>query len=87
MTGNINSYSKVLNDKKSLELIQGYNDMAVGLAMLNAEKDVNAKESAAKKVEEAAEKVKNAAKNVEEHNRRSELLPGFQSELKKHTIN
>lgn len=32
--------------------------MAVGLAMLNAEKDVNAKESAAKKVEEAAEKVK-----------------------------
>ena len=32
--------------------------MAVGLAILNAEKDANARESAAKKVEEAAETAK-----------------------------
>ena len=54
MTGNTNRYSRILNDEKSLELIVDYNDMALGLEMLNAEKDVNAKESAAKKVEEAA---------------------------------
>ena len=54
MTGNTNSYSRILNDKNSTELIVDYNNMAVGLAMLNAEKDVNSKGSAAKKVEEAA---------------------------------
>ena len=32
--------------------------MAVGLSMLNAEKDANAKDSAAKKVEEAADMAK-----------------------------
>ena len=37
-----------------MELIVDYNDMDVGLAMLNTEKYVNAKELAAKKVEEAA---------------------------------
>ena len=88
MTGNINSCSKVLKNNKCLKLIQDYNDMTVGLEMLNVEKDVNAKESQAKKVEEAAKKEnKNAAKNVEEHNIHSELLPGFQLELKKNTIN
>ena len=43
MTGNINSYSRTLNDEKSMELIVDYNDMAVGLAMLNADKDENTK--------------------------------------------
>ena len=47
-----------------MELIVDYNDMAVGLAMLNEEKYLNSKESAAKKVEEAAETAKNkVAKN------------------------
>ena len=54
MNGNTNNYSRILNKEKSTELIVDYNDMAVGLAMLNAEKDVNSKGSAAKKVEEAA---------------------------------
>ena len=48
-----------------MELIADYNDMAVGLAMLNAEKDANVKESAADNVEEAAKMAKNeAAKNA-----------------------
>ena len=52
--------------------------MAVGLGMLNAEKGVNAKESAANKVEEAAEMAKNkASKNAEETNKQNEMLPGF----------
>ena len=63
MTGNTKSYSRILSDKKIMELIADYNDMAVGLAMLNADKDVNAKELAAKKVEEAANMKKNKAAN------------------------
>ena len=37
-----------MNDKKGLEKIQDYNNMAVGLAMINADKDTNTKNSAAK---------------------------------------
>ena len=55
MNGNTNSYSRILNGEKSMELLVDNNDMAVVLAMLNAEKDMNAKELAAKKVEEAVE--------------------------------
>ena len=62
--------SRILNDEKSMELIVNYNDMAVGLATLNAEKDVNAKDYSAKKVEEAAEMAKNkSANNAEETNK------------------
>ena len=70
-----------------MELIVDCNDMAVGLAMLNAEKYVNAKESLSKKVEEAAEMAKNkAAKNAEEANKQNEVIPGFQAEIQKHAI-
>ena len=80
MTGNTNRYSRILNDEKSMELIVDYNDMAVGLATLNAEKDVNAKDLSAKKVEEAAEMAKNkSAKNAEETNKQNGMLPGFQA--------
>ena len=61
--------------------------MDVGLAMLNAEKSVNAKESASNKVEEAPEMAKNkAAKNSEETNKQNDMLPGFQAELQKKSI-
>ena len=80
MTGNTNSYSRILNYKKSMELILDYNDMSVGLAMLNAEKETNAKESEAKKVEETVEMAKNkAAKNSEKNNQQNKLLPWFQA--------
>ena len=55
MTINTNSYSIILNDEKSMELIVDYKNMALGLEIFNAEKYANAKESAAKKVEEAAD--------------------------------
>ena len=87
MTWNINSYSRILNNDKSMELIVDYNDMFVGLEMSNAEKYVNAKELAAKKVEEAEEMAKNkAAKNTEETNKYNEMLPELQAELQKHVI-
>ena len=87
MTGNTNSYSRILNNENIMELIVDYNDMAVELAMMNVERDENAKESAAKKVEEAGGMEKNkSAKNTEEYNKQNEILPGFQAELQKHAI-
>ena len=88
MTGNTNSYSRILKSEKSMELIVDYNNMAVGLAMLNAENDENAKESEAKKVEEASDMEKNkAANNAEETNKQNEMLPGFQAELQEYAMN
>ena len=70
-----------------MKLIVDYKDMDVGLEMLNAEKDANAKESAATKVEEAAEMAKNkVAKNTEETNKQNEMLPRFHAEHQKHAI-
>ena len=48
MIRDIISYSIIMNDKKGLENIQDYNNMAVSLAMMNAEKDINTKDSADK---------------------------------------
>ena len=60
-------------------MVQDYNDLAVSIGMLNAEKDTKAKETAKKKVEEAAEKAKKKTdKAVEENTKRSELMQGFQ---------
>ena len=50
MTGNIKSYSRIMNDKKGPEKIQDYNNMAVGLEMMNADKDTKTKDSAEKRV-------------------------------------
>ena len=55
MTGNTNRYSWILNDEKSIELIVDYNDMAVGLVILNTEKYSNVKELEDKNMEEAAD--------------------------------
>ena len=87
MTRDTNIYSRILNDENSMELIVDYNDMAVGLEMLNAKKDVNANLSASKKMEQTIEMAKNkSAKNSEETNKQNKMLPGFQVELQKHAI-
>ena len=85
--GNNGSYSAILNGKKELEMVQYYNNLAVSIGMLNAEKDTKAKETAKKKVEEVAEKAKKKTdKAVEENTKRSELMQGFQQELKQKDI-
>ena len=79
VTGNTNIYSRILNNEKSMELLVDYNDLALGLAMLNTEKYANTKESAAKKVGEAANTAKNeSAKISKETDKQNEMLPGFQ---------
>ena len=87
MNGNIGSYSAILNGKKELEMVQDYNNLAVSIGMLNAEKDTKAKETAKKKLEEAAEKAKKKTdKAVEENTKRNKLMQGFQQELKQKDI-
>ena len=88
VTGNVNSYSRILNDEKNLEKFKDYTELAVGLGMLNAEKDEKSKETAAKKVQEAADKVrKKGEKEAEEASKRNELLPGLEAELKEKDMN
>ena len=40
VTGNINSYSQILNDEKNPEKIRDYTELLVCLEILNAEKDI-----------------------------------------------
>ena len=58
VNGNVNSYYIILIDEKSLVKYHGYNFMSVGLAMLNAEKDMRKKETMSKKVIEATDKAR-----------------------------
>jgi len=75
MTGNINSYLRSLNIKDSLERITDYNDFAVGISMINAERDKKAMENTTKKKEDAAaKKKKKAAKDIEEATKRKKLI-------------
>ena len=88
MTGNIGSYSGILNSEKNLKMVQDYNELTVSIAMLNAEKEAKAKAVAKKKVEEAKEKAKKkAGKEVDEVNKRNELLPQFEQELQHGDVN
>jgi hypothetical protein len=82
ITGNINSYSRILNDAGSMEMMQDYNGLAASLAMMNSEKDEIKAKSAAKKAEEAAESArKKAETEAKENSKVAELLPGFQKVL------
>ena len=86
MTGNIKSYSRILNDQKGSEKIQNYNNMALGLEMMNADKDSKTKDSAAKRVQEAARTAqRKEEKEADEANKQNELLAGFENDLKKGT--
>ena len=56
--------------------------------MLNAEKDVKTKETAAKRVLEAAEKArKKTEKEIEEVSKPNEFISGLEGELKNNYIN
>lgn len=81
--GNINSYSRIMNDKaRSMELISDYNGLAASLAMMNAEKDEKKAKAAAEKKRTAEEcEQKKMAAEAKENSKMAELLPGFQKEL------
>jgi len=82
ISGNINSYSRIMNGEESMELVNDYNGLAASLAMMNAEKDEKKQKAAAekKKTEEENEK-KKAAAEAKENEMAAELRPGFEREL------
>lgn len=87
ISGNINSYSAILNTEKKLESVKDYNDLAASIGMFNAEKDANAEASKKKKEEEEAEKEKKKAeKEVKEAEKRRGLLPGMEQEIEQKSI-
>ena len=75
VTGNINSYSRILNDEKNLEKFQDYTELSVGLEMLNAERDERSKEASAKKAQEAIDKARK--KGEKERRRQKKLVNGM----------
>jgi hypothetical protein len=82
ISGNINSYSRIMNDKASMELINDYNGLSASLAMMNAEKDEKKTKAAAEKKKTAEEcEQKKVAAEAKENSKVAELLPGFQREL------
>ena len=84
VSGNINSYSRILNNGKNLEKFQDCTELLVGLEILNAEKDKKLKEILAKKAQEAANNVwKKGEKEAEEVSKWNEFLPRFREELQK----
>ena len=56
ISGNINSYSSVLNGKQQMEMVTDYNDLAASLGPLNSKKDAKALASKEKKNKDLVEK-------------------------------
>ena len=84
VTGKVKSYSRIMNDEKSLGKFQDYNYLSIGMSMLNAENYVKTKETATKKVLEAVDKaMSKIQKEIEELSKWNELIYGFEGELKK----
>ena len=78
MTRNISRYSGIRNIESNLEMVQGQNDLAVSIAVLNAEKEAKDKAAENKKVEEAKEKAKKKTGNyVDGVNKRMRFFPGL----------
>ena len=83
-TGNVQSYSRVLNGSANLELMKEHCELVASLAELQAEKDAKNEAAKAKKKQEEAEK----ARKKEEENRKElalkeELRPVNQNDVDK----
>ena len=50
ITGNISSYSIILNSEHNIEMVQDYNELDFSIAMLNAEKEDKSKAQSKKNV-------------------------------------
>lgn len=84
INGNVNSYSRVLNNPKQLDMIKEYCDLGATLAEISTERSEKRKENALKRtVEEKSRAAKKAANEVSEQAKREELLPGLQADYAK----
>ena len=88
ITGNIFSYYIILNIENNLEMVQYCKELAVSIAMLNAEKGAKDKAVTKKKAEEEKEnEKKKAGKEFDKVNNRNELLPGFEQDTQHRDVN
>ena len=88
ISGNINSYSAVLNGKQQMEMVTDYNDLVASLGLLNSDKDTKAVASEEKKKKDLVDKaIKKAMAEAKEIEKREEMLPGFEQELQGKTTN
>lgn len=82
VTGNVNSYARVLNGQSQMESIKTYNDLAASIAAMNREKaekeEERRKEQKKSEEEKAARKVQQQLKEEEDHER---LLPGCKEDV------
>jgi hypothetical protein len=84
MTGNINSYARLLNGPEQLERIQTYSDLAASLSDYNNEVNQQKESARAEKKQVNEEKLlKKAEKAAAEEIKRNDLLPGLMVELEK----
>lgn len=70
VSGNINSYARILNGPEQLESIKTYNQLAASMAVVRRERDERTVAAKEKKKQDEAEK---AAKKAEKRRRRKEL--------------
>lgn len=83
ITGNISSYSRVLNRESQLKMIKEQNQLAAAVAEVGAEQlqeRCQRRESEKKKREIEAQK-KREEKEAEEQRKKAEILPGIQADV------
>ena len=83
MSGNINSYSRLLNDPNRLAMVEDVNKMAAAVAKVSADIDANKRqmtEAAAEKATAIAKK--KLRKEIEEEAKAEELRPKLEAVLK-----
>ena len=84
ISGNIASYSRVLNSEAQLKKIREFNEVAASIAMLNAEKDEKKKKRDEEKKQTDTEKEAKKTKRIAgEAGKREELLPDLTADVGK----
>ena len=66
ISGNVASYSQLLNSKEQLSRVKEFNEVAASLAMMNAEKDENKRDREEEKKQSGADKEAKKAKRIED---------------------
>jgi hypothetical protein len=83
ISGNVNSYARILNDPARLEMIQDVNKMTAAVAEVSADIDANKRQRTEAAAEKAAAIAKNKVrKELQEEAKAEELRPKLEAVLK-----
>jgi hypothetical protein len=84
ISGNVNSYARILNGPHQLERIKTFNDLSASIAVLKAEASENeAKAKAEKEMKDAEKAAAKAKKKKEQDEERDKLAPGCRDDVEK----